>query len=123
MLGTAVLVYMVVVCTWLLQGAREENAAVDMAKATREAQELFSAGEKKLGTDESKFNHILATRSYPQLRATFDEYIKVSAYNLYIYTEPRTAIMYIVVLVWSQAFSTTCLRYKLNHVQTPAKLH
>lgn len=62
----------------MCQGAREENTAVDMAKATREAQELYSAGEKKLGTDESKFNHILATRSYPQLLATFDEYTKVS---------------------------------------------
>ena len=59
------------------QGAREEGVAVDMAKATKEAQELYAAGEKKLGTDESKFNHILATRSFPQLRATFDAYIKV----------------------------------------------
>ena len=62
------------------QGEREEGAAVDMAKATREAGELYAAGEKKLGTDESKFNHILATRSFPQLRATFDEYIKVHIY-------------------------------------------
>ena len=52
--------------------------AVDMAKATREAQELFQAGEKKWGTDESKFNQIIAVRSFPQLRATFDEYVKVS---------------------------------------------
>ena len=59
------------------QGAREENATVDMARATREAQELYSAGEKKLGTDESKFNEILATRSYPQLLATFKEYARV----------------------------------------------
>ena len=62
-----------------LQGAREEGTAVDMAKAKREAQELYQAGEKKWGTDESKFNVILATRSYPQLRATFDEYIKVGS--------------------------------------------
>lgn len=61
----------------MCQGAREETP-VDMAKATREAQELYQAGEKQWGTDESKFNHILATRSFPQLRATFDEYIKVS---------------------------------------------
>ncbi|CAI7994736.1 Annexin A7 [Geodia barretti] len=62
----------------MCQGAREENTTPDMAKATREAQELYSAGEKKLGTDESKFNHILATRSYPQLLATFSEYTKIS---------------------------------------------
>ena len=59
------------------QGAREENARVDMEKARREAMELYQAGEKKWGTDESKFNQILAVRSFPQLRATFDEYVKV----------------------------------------------
>lgn len=61
-----------------VQGAREENSAVDMEKAKREAQELYRAGEQKWGTDESKFNQILAVRSFPQLRATFDEYVKVS---------------------------------------------
>lgn len=61
------------------QGAREETSTVDMEKAKREAQELYQAGEKRWGTDESKFNVILATRSFPQLRATFDEYIKVSS--------------------------------------------
>lgn len=50
---------------------------MDMAKAQREAQALYQAGEKKWGTDESKFNQIIAVRSFPQLRATFDEYVKV----------------------------------------------
>lgn len=62
----------------MCQGAREENTTVDMAKATREANELYQAGERKWGTDESKFNQIIAVRSFPQLRATFDEYVKIS---------------------------------------------
>ena len=37
----------------------------------------FQAGEKKWGTDESRFNVVLATRNFHQLRATFDEYVKV----------------------------------------------
>ena len=41
-------------------------------------QELYQAGEKKLGTDESKFNQILCSQSFEQLRLVFDEYEKIS---------------------------------------------
>lgn len=56
------------------QGNRDENQTVDMQKATADAERLFRAGEGKLGTDESTFNMILATRSFPQLKATIHEY-------------------------------------------------
>lgn len=56
------------------QGNRDETQAVDMQKATADAEKLFRAGEGKLGTDESTFNMILATRSFPQLKATIQEY-------------------------------------------------
>ncbi|XP_071813657.1 annexin A4-like isoform X2 [Apostichopus japonicus] len=62
----------------LCQANRDETNSVDMAKATKEANELFQAGEKKWGTDESRFNVVLASRSFPQLRATFTEYVKIS---------------------------------------------
>lgn len=58
--------------------ARDENPSVDNAKAEKDAKEIFAAGEKVLGTDESVFNAVLCTRSFPQLRATFDKYKAVS---------------------------------------------
>lgn len=53
------------------------QSVVDREKAVREAKELYTAGEKKWGTDESTFNKILSLRHCYQLRATFDEYNKV----------------------------------------------
>lgn len=62
----------------LCQGAREETTEVDQEKAAKEAKDLFDAGEGKWGTDESRFNQVLALRSFPQLRATFEEYSKLA---------------------------------------------
>ncbi|KAJ8248578.1 hypothetical protein GJAV_G00243490 [Gymnothorax javanicus] len=58
----------------LAQGNRDERPNVDISLAKQDAQALYAAGEKKLGTDESKFNAILCARSKPHLRAVFNEY-------------------------------------------------
>lgn len=53
---------------------REESPNVDAALAEKDAKAIWDAGEAHLGTDESVFNQVLCTRSYPQLKATFERY-------------------------------------------------
>ncbi|XP_050429888.1 annexin B9-like isoform X5 [Adelges cooleyi] len=62
----------------LCQGRRSENTAVDVASAQVDAQNLLSAGELQLGTDESAFNMVLCTRSYTQLQQVFLEYHRLT---------------------------------------------
>ncbi|XP_068215304.1 annexin B9-like isoform X1 [Palaemon carinicauda] len=49
----------------------------DPALANSLAQQLYKAGEGKLGTDEAEFNRILSSYSYPMLRCVFEEYKKI----------------------------------------------
>nr|XP_009921202.1 PREDICTED: annexin A11 isoform X2 [Haliaeetus albicilla] len=58
----------------LSQGNRDESTSVDMSLVQKDVQELYAAGENRLGTDESKFNAILCARSRAHLRAVFSEY-------------------------------------------------
>ncbi|XP_066568199.1 annexin A3a isoform X1 [Amia ocellicauda] len=66
----------------LAEGKRDETTNVDDAKAKADAKALYEAGEKKWGTDESKFIEILCRRSIPQLRKTLVEYKSVSGKTL-----------------------------------------
>lgn len=61
---------------------REPEGAVDQAKAAKDAQDLYKAGEGKLGTDETAFNMVMAARSFSHLRAVFDEYGRISKNNI-----------------------------------------
>ncbi|XP_026863142.2 annexin A3b isoform X2 [Electrophorus electricus] len=66
----------------LAEGKRDESPNVDAAKAKAEAMVLYEAGEKRWGTDESKFIDILCCRSVPQLRQTLVEYKNLTGKTL-----------------------------------------
>ncbi|CAH8549687.1 unnamed protein product [Heterobilharzia americana] len=61
---------------------RDESTFVDNNLARRDAEDLYRAGEQKVGTDESKFIDILVTRSYAHLRAVFNEYTSLGKRNM-----------------------------------------
>ncbi|CAL8091830.1 unnamed protein product [Calicophoron daubneyi] len=58
----------------LLQNNRDQSTNVNPADARRDAEQLYQAGEKKLGTDEATFNSILCSRSFAHLREVFKQY-------------------------------------------------
>ncbi|XP_016416669.1 annexin A3-like [Sinocyclocheilus rhinocerous] len=66
----------------LAEGARDESTNVNADKAREDAKALYHAGEKRLGTDESKFIEILCKRSIPHLRQTILEYKNISGKTL-----------------------------------------
>jgi len=62
----------------LAQAARCEDEDLDEDKAILDAEALIEAGEGCWGTDESRFNVVLASRSLDQLCLTFDKYEELS---------------------------------------------
>ncbi|XP_067296212.1 annexin A3a [Pseudorasbora parva] len=66
----------------LAEGARDESTNVNADQAKADAKALYQAGEKRLGTDESKFIEILCKRSIPHLRQTILEYKNISGKTL-----------------------------------------
>lgn len=66
----------------LATGNRDGSGNVDLGVAKKEAQELYDAGQGKMGTDEIEFIRILCSRNFRQLDATFEEYTKISGTDI-----------------------------------------
>jgi len=66
----------------LAQASRNEGTDVNSVDAQADAQALYEAGEKTWGTDESRFNVILASRSFAQIRLINEEYTRISKRDL-----------------------------------------
>lgn len=62
----------------LIQCNRSENKNVNEQEMQKKAEELYSAGEGKLGTDESVFNKIFATASPEELLSISKHYYKLT---------------------------------------------
>lgn len=64
--------------TMIIVGTRDPAGSVDPEKAREQAEQLYEAGEGKLGTDEEVFNRIFAHASFAQLRLVFEEYKNIT---------------------------------------------
>uniref|UniRef100_A0A673LJN0 Annexin n=1 Tax=Sinocyclocheilus rhinocerous TaxID=307959 RepID=A0A673LJN0_9TELE len=64
----------------LLQASRQQGIQEDLIQS--DAQALLAAGEQKYGTDEGQFITILGNRSNAHLRRVFEEYRKLSGYEI-----------------------------------------
>ncbi|KAK4872555.1 hypothetical protein RN001_014584 [Aquatica leii] len=64
--------------TFIVTGTRDDSNEVDYSRAREQAEELYNAGEGRLGTEESTFSKILGHENFNQLRQIFEEYKNVS---------------------------------------------
>uniref|UniRef100_A0A336M5A5 Annexin n=1 Tax=Culicoides sonorensis TaxID=179676 RepID=A0A336M5A5_CULSO len=64
--------------TRICSNERANSGHVNAQQAVADAQRLYEAGEKRLGTDESAFTKLFAQSSFEHLRAVFEEYKKIS---------------------------------------------
>lgn len=62
----------------IIVGSRDPAGSVDPEKAREQAEQLYEAGEGKLGTDEEVFNRIFVHASFAQLRLVFEEYKNIT---------------------------------------------
>jgi hypothetical protein len=87
------------VLTELLKGKREEINVIDDTKAHTVANELYKAGEQKLGTNDSKFVDIMTTFSPYFLDRVNFHYTRSHGHSLYKAIEKETSGDYMHALI------------------------
>ena len=68
--------------TSLLQGSRSDNTNPDIEECEKMAKELYEAGEKKWGTDDSVFNRIFALKSPLEIVCISRAYHKLTGHTI-----------------------------------------
>ena len=68
--------------TSLLQGSRSDNTNPDIEECEKMAKELYEAGEKKWGTDDSVFNKIFALKSPLEITCISRAYHKLTGHTI-----------------------------------------
>eukprot|EP00051_Salpingoeca_urceolata_P001038 m.38178 g.38178 ORF g.38178 m.38178 type:complete len:877 (+) comp11155_c0_seq3:295-2925(+) len=66
----------------VLAGTRDESNHIDIEEVKEDAQQLYSAGEGRMGTNESVFIEILTQKNYAHLRAVFAQYSKLEDFDI-----------------------------------------
>ncbi|KAL3108742.1 hypothetical protein niasHT_019229 [Heterodera trifolii] len=66
----------------LLKADRDESAKTDRTQAKQDAERLYKAGEKRLGTDEEVFIQIFTSQNVAQIRYIFEEYQKLTGNSI-----------------------------------------
>ncbi|KAM4527829.1 annexin A4 [Odontesthes bonariensis] len=66
----------------LLTAGRDQGNTVDEAQATKDAKDIYEAGEARWGTDEVKFLTVLCVRNRNHLLRVFEEYQKISGRSI-----------------------------------------
>lgn len=61
---------------------RDDTTIINAKEAIDDAQALIKAGEHLLGTDESIFTTIMCQRNYAQLKLVFEEYHRITSYDI-----------------------------------------
>jgi annexin A7/11 len=66
----------------LTVGGRDESSYTDPGRAAAQAKELYQAGEKQWGTNESVFNATMVATNPAQLQLVFQEYHKLTGHDI-----------------------------------------